>query len=325
MRYVRFIAAWWLVCLATVATAETLQGGRFTIVYDEGDARFAERSLTVLEAAVEEFGSRLPAGEDPIKVIIAGSLRDFGRETQHFAAGQVSGIARPSESRIVVKSPRLREPGGDFAGTLRHELIHVLLHRNTDTDRLPKWLNEGICMSLANEYRWASPLRVARMFFSGRVIPYARLDYAFMSPGSEMQFGDAYAQALSMTRHMRDTLGEDTFWTVVKDTRDLGFLDAMEQHAGMTPAAFWDDYARSLWWIALIGGLASGSFLGPAWVLLVIAYLRRRHRDRRILQRWAREEAEDEEAFHWEDVVDDPEAWKRDDEGEDEAWTRVSR
>ncbi len=325
MCYRFIIAAVLLVCLMSLSFADTLAGGLFTITYDAKDAQNASRALAVLEAAVREFGDCLPAGDGSIEVVIAGTLRSFGQQTHHFAAGMVSGIARSAQSRIIVKSPRIREAGGDFQGTLRHELVHILLYRNTDVDRLPKWLNEGIAMSLANEYHWASPIRVARMFLSGRVIAYAQLDRAFMAPGGEMEFGDAYAQALSMTRHMRNELGEDTFWKVVLGTKDLGFLEAMRQYAGMTPAAFWDGYARSLWWIALIGGCASGSFLGPAWIILVVAYIRRRGKNRKILKQWAVEEALDDETFHWEDVMDDPEGWKREDDGEEEVWTHGSR
>jgi len=323
----RFCIAALLTLASTDARgAEVLERGIFTVVCDARDLPHAERALTALEAAAREFAPRLPAGDAPIRVLIPGSLRAFNHETRRAASGEVAGVARPARGEIVLKSPRLRGAGEDFTGTVRHELVHILLHRNGVAEGLPKWLNEGICMSLANEYRWAAPIHVAQMYLGGRIIPLHQLDLAFMAPGSEMEFGDAYAQALSMTRHLRDHLGEARFWAVVMGVRDLDFLESMQAHGGLTPGEFWKDYQASLWWVALVGTLASGSVLGPAWVILIVAWIRRRYRDRRILRRWAREEAEEEDVFRWEMVTEDPEAWKHDDDGEDDPWkSSVSR
>ena len=40
------------------------------------------------------------------------------------------------------------------------------------------------------------------------LVEYRHLDFAFLAPGDEMEFGDAYAQALSMTRYLRNRIGE---------------------------------------------------------------------------------------------------------------------
>lgn len=301
------------------AFAAELHDGILTVIYHEDDARIAEQSVAILNAAMDEFGERLPAGEEPIRVIIAHTPGEFARHASRFSQVTVSGIARSREGIIVVKAPYLRQVGSDFRGTLRHELVHVLLYRNTDTDTLPRWLNEGIAMSLANEYRWASPLRVAKMFLSNRMIKYYNLDLVFLAPGDELEFNDAYAQALSMTRYLRDELGEDRFWAVVLGCKELSFPDALRQLGKMPPRRFFDGYRRSLWRIALIGTLSSGSLFTPMAFMVIIVYFRKRRQNRKILDHWELEEAAAtaDELFSWDAVVEDPEAWKQE-HGEEE-------
>ena len=312
-----------LLCAGRVWGAE-LQQGAITVVYQERDAQLAARSMEVLAEAVAEFGDRLAVGEAPVRVIMVGSINEFLIYARHYSQVAVSGIAHSSEGLIAVKPPRLRSLGDDYFGTLRHELVHILLYRNTDTGILPRWLNEGIAMSLANEYRWASSLQMAKMFVRNRVIEYRNLDFAFLAPGNEMEFGDAYAQAHSMTRFLRDRIGEEKFWAVVLGCKGGTFPDALRDFGDITPQQFWQEYQRSLWRVAVIGTLTSGSLFTPASFLLIIAYFRKRHTNRKTLRRWAAEEAAagGGQIFSWDRVVEDPEEWKKEylyDE-EDESW-----
>lgn len=312
-----------LFCLALSLPipAAILSGDLVQIEYHEGDEAIAQRSLDILQQALAEFGKHLPHGSQPIRVVIAKTVPEFQKHARRFAAVNVSGVAHSEKSLIAVKAPYLISPDADYMGTLRHELVHILLHRNTAPDNLPRWLNEGIAMSLANEYRWASPLHVARMYMSNRIIEYRYLDYAFQAPGDEMEFNDAYAQALSMTRFMRDRLGDETFWAVVRGTREMSFGDSLRRYTGRSPRDLWETYRRSLWKVALIGVLVSGSFFAPAAILVVIVYFKKQRRNRVVLDRWAAEEAEDlssgVEVFSWDKVTEDSDAWKQTPEEEE--------
>jgi len=295
---------------AAVLSADLIQ-----IEYQEGDEAIAQRSRDVLQQALSEFGKYLPHDNQPIRVIIAKTAPEFLKYARRYKSVNVSGGAQSEKSLIAVKAPYLLSPEADYTGALRHELVHILLHRNTDPDNLPRWLNEGIAMSLANEYRWARPLHVARMDKSNRNIEYRYLDYAFQVPGDEMEFNDAYAQALSMTRFMRDRLGDETFWAVVRGTREMSFGDSLRHYTGRSPRDLWEAYRRSLWKVALLGVLVSGSFFAPAAILVVLVYFKKQRRNRAILDRWAAEEAADlpdgVEVFSWDKVTEDPDAWKQ--------------
>ncbi len=292
---------------ACASLAEELSSPPFVIEYSEADTSTAHGSATLLQAALREFAPRLRAGDAPIRVVIAGSRADFVRRVGMFSQFRVAGVARPDKGLIIVQSPRIRMEGEDYNGTLRHELLHVLLYRNTNTEALPRWLNEGLCMSYANEYYWESTTTVARMFFMGRVIPLGKLDRAFTIPGDDQGFSDAYAQALSLVHFMRERLGEDTFWHVVLSTRDKDFETALKASSGWDLQDLWSGYHRSLWLVALVGALTSGSLLGPAGFLVIIAWWRIRGRNRRRLAVMEEEERHEPIDVSWQELRDEDE------------------
>ncbi len=295
--------------------AETLQEGPLIVEYASEDQDAAQRAMRELREATAEFAQRLPIGTQPVNVFIAPTVAEFHRRTPGFMPGQVSGVAEPDQGIITVKSPRLRGARADFPGTLRHELVHVLLARNTKDVFLPRWLNEGLAMFMAKEYQFATPMTMAVMFFENRLIEYKDLDAAFMNPGRETEFGDAYAQALSLTRHLYKRLGPDRFWQVVLATRTMPFPDALRQHAGFDIRDFWNGYMRSLWLVVLIGAMASGSFFAPMSLLTIVAWFNVRRRQRKVLAGWAEEEEEERlrnlvepkpPLMTWEEAIDDP-------------------
>jgi hypothetical protein len=286
--------------------------GQFNVSAPE---KYQARTQSVLSAAASEWSSRLPLGSQPIQVIVADSDDRFRELAGSMASLDVNGVAHSDDGRIVVKAPGLTPVGNDFAGTLRHELVHVLLYRNTNTDRMPRWLNEGIAMMLANEFRWQSSFSVAKMFFEGRIIEYRVLDIALQAPESGMQFGDAYAQSLSMTRTLMDEVGEEKFWAIVMGLREMSFGDSLRAHAGMDPLDFWDTYRKSLWWLAIWGAITPSSVLGAGAFLVIIAYFMKRRSNNVIVKRWEKEDFENAiyggNLATWDELVEDPDAWKR--------------
>lgn len=270
--------------------AAVLQRGPFAIHYQAADAQVAVLSADTLEEATREYAPRLPLGPAPVEVIIAGTYGEFIRLAGSFRQLRVSGIARPAIGQIVVQSPRIRMAGEDYRGTLRHELLHILLHRNTGPEHLPRWLDEGICMSYANEYYWQGGIQVSQMFLGGRIMDLANMNRAFTLPGDEQEFGDAYAQALSVVRFMRNRLGEETFWSVIRGSREDYFEVALLRHAHVDLPTLWAEYERSLWVVALIGALTSGSVFGPGGIILAMGWWRTRKIRRTRLQEMAEEE-----------------------------------
>ncbi len=288
---VAWVAACVLACLVAFSSVgATLERGQLRLHYPEGQEGLALETMEVLQSGLLRYSSRLPAGVDPIQVHICQTREEFGELFGGLPARRVEGFARSREGIIVLKAPRLLGTGSNYAAIARHELLHVLLARNTDPDNLPRWLNEGIAMTLSRENRWGTMFSMARIYTGGRVIEYEELPNVFNAPGNETVFGDAYVQSLSMTRYLQAQVGEERFWAMVRGLQSGPFEEAVHAQTGATLEDFFGAWRASLWRTALISSIVTGlSVFQVAAILLVVGYFRRRARNRRIVRTWDEE------------------------------------
>ncbi len=299
---------------------EALESPPFLLKFEATDQALAERSLRVLQDSLKDLREKLPPGDDVITVIICHSVDEFAGYAGPFAPGRVTGIAQSGRGLIAVKAPYLAVRGAsEYEPTLRHELVHVLLARNGLTVNMPRWLNEGLAMTLGREHGWSASLRVAQMYLEGQILTPRQLHLAFASSGTELEFGDAYAQSLSLTRYMRKRMGDEAFWSLVTSLDEQTFSDGLREHDIDGIQALWADWQRSLWLLAIIFSAVSGfSLFQGAAFLTIWSYFRRRRRGEAKMRVWDREEAiedgvleEDEyvEAgpYEWESYNDDDE------------------
>lgn len=322
MRWLRLTIFPLLILLAR----HTVFGGEidappFDVTYPDEHRDLASESLAVLQESLIAYTNRLPAGEAPIQIVICGTHADFARYAGSLSQTSVTGVALPEAGIIALKTPDITPGGSDYKGALRHELIHVLLARNSGSGNLPRWLNEGIAMVLSGEHRIGSSIRVGQMYAQGRLIPYRDLFFVFLEPGKETEFSDAYAQALSMTRFLMERIGEDTFWRVVYATKTETFGNALRAEASLSPADFYDDWVGSLWKVALIFSLVSGfSIFQVMAILTIVAYLRKRRKGQATLREWADEEGGDP---GWDGVEPELSPWEEEElwrDEEDKEW-----
>ncbi len=302
---------------ASAACAGALHEGLFRIAYPEGEERTAAVTLAAMQDFLDQWGDRLDPGTAPIIVHICATQRDFAARAGFSPPPKVGGVAHAEDGIIVLRTPGQLPNPRYYEGVARHELVHVLLARNTDTNRLPRWLNEGIAMHISGEYRWSSSFHVARMYMADSLFTYDDLMLNFSLIQREQPFGDLYAQSLSMTAYLYNYLGEDTFWEMVFALREKDFPTAFAQHAGMTPPEFWEVWRRSLWKVAVISSVVSGFGVFQFMALLaIVAYLRKRQRNRRTLAAWDKEDEEDEPFMTVRDLERDSEYPWEQDEGE---------
>ncbi|GMW02265.1 MAG: hypothetical protein AMXMBFR84_34010 [Candidatus Hydrogenedentota bacterium] len=304
-------------CVFPVALADTLRQGKFEITYESRDAAYATEALTLLAEAADEFAMRLPMGNAPVFVHICSTHAAFSKFAGPFAEPAVAAVALPEASIIAVKTRDLIGGPSDFDGTLRHEFVHVLIHRNFAPGSIPRWLNEGICMMLAREQRWNAAYQLGMMYWYNRLLPLNSLELAFLEPGKEMAFGDAYAQALSMTEFLHNQLGDDTFWAMVKDLETTPFDMSLLRHGNLTLAQFYEDWRATLRGFAVLLSIVSGFSVFHLMVILaVFAYIRKRRKGRRLLAAWREEEAEPEAIrLPWDyETASEDEPWRADDD-----------
>lgn len=296
----------WLAAIpAAAAPAHTLEAPPYRIHYSKpADEAVAHRTLALLREAAADVAGRMPLGDAPVDVVLCATFGEFRRIAGAYADAPVGGIARGEEGLIILKAPSLLPPHGDFNATVRHELLHVLIARNTEPAHVPRWFNEGIAMMLSREIRWEGAFHVGRMYLHRDIIPYWRLDSAFAPRGQEGEFGNAYAQAYSMISWLRDRMGEDAFWELVGALRHASFEEALPRYAGLTEGQLFQQWQGSLWKIALLFTLVTGLSVFQIMALLVLVAWWRKHRHgRRIIRQW-QEEEEDADSGE-DDPVDD--------------------
>ena len=312
------------VCLAGAALfaygvpAQVLQDGLFRIEYPPGERHTAAITLDNLQEITASWQHRLDPGDAPILVHICASQGDFAARAGFWPPAEVGGVAHAEDGVIVLRTPGQLSNPRLYEGVVRHELLHVLLARNTSLSHLPRWLNEGIAMHLSGEYRWNSSLLVARMYLSDRLYTYDDLIMNFSTVRGERPFGNLYAQSLSMTAYLYDRLGDEAFWQLIYALRDSDFQTALHECARMSPDDLWEAWRRSLWKVAVISAVMSGFGLFDFMALLVIvAYFRKRRHNRKVLDRWEQEEAgETPVMMAWELERDSEYPWEMDDEEE---------
>ncbi len=310
-----FACAWCalVLLLGPPAAADVLDSPPFQIQYTSDDRALAERSEAVLQDALDGLREKLPPGDDVIVVVICSTIAEFAGYAGSFAPGRVTGVAHSARGLIAVKAPYLAVQGAsEYEPTLRHELVHVLLARNDLTVNMPRWLNEGLAMTMGREHGWSSSFRVAQMYLEGQILTPRQLHVAFASSGAELEFGDAYAQSLSLTRYVRKRLGDDAFWALVTSLDERTFSDGLREHDIDGIQALWAEWQRSLWLLAIIFSLLSGFSLFQGAALLTIwSYIRRRRKGEQKMREWDRADAlEGDQSIESEYVEDEPYEWE---------------
>jgi hypothetical protein len=79
-------------------------------------------------------------------IVLAKDDRQFRKIT---GSNIIVAYAVPGRNLIVLDTSRVYARPFSLEATLKHELCHLLLHRNIEQGELPRWLDEGVC-------QWAS-------------------------------------------------------------------------------------------------------------------------------------------------------------------------
>ena len=118
------------------------------VVLYEGDKRvIAEDIAHVYPSVKQELESTLKWDIDfKPDIVIARDTETFRKIV---GSKIIVAFAVPERNLIVLDSSRVYTKPFSLEATLKHELCHLLLHRNIREDNLPQWLDEGVC-------QWAS-------------------------------------------------------------------------------------------------------------------------------------------------------------------------
>ena len=183
---------------------------------------------------------------------------------------------------------------GQLRETMKHEMVHVLLHRATEGIRVPRWFDEGLAMWLSGEWRIGQSLDMVYAVLTDTVIPLSEVDY--MLDFRSYKARRAYLESFLAITYLMKLGGPVASADVLEKLRRGSTFDqALLEVLGYTEKGFerkWEEYVRDRF--SLLSLLIDSSSLWIAMCMLfLLAYGFKKMRARRILKTWEQEETDD--------------------------------
>jgi hypothetical protein len=207
-----------------------------------------------------------------------------------------AGVALPRDRAILIWPDRVgRYTQRHLLSVVAHETAHLIAHEaaGRGADLMPRWFREGVASNMAREgewmdffYLWASPI-------SSSDRPIAELSGSFSEEGSIVMTHAAYAGSFSFVGFILGRHGGSILASIMRGLREgLDFEEAYRAAAGADLA---DDEQA---WSATIRGRTRWAAILTSSVTLwltitliaTLAYLRKRRRSLRTIERWTEED-----------------------------------
>lgn len=204
-----------------------------------------------------------------------------------------SGVAYPDLGLVLITlDPRNPNERHDIVETFKHELAHIALHDAVKGHDVPRWFNEGFAVYVSGEGSLPRLQTLWTASLAKNIIPFDRLERSF--PNDAILASIAYAQAADIVRYLVRTQEQYRFDGLVERiARGMSFDQALVGSYGIdriTLESEWrEDIARRYtFWPVLTGSTVL--WMGTVG-LFFLGYRKRKARNRRILERWRRDEA----------------------------------
>jgi hypothetical protein len=139
-----------------------------------------------------------------LQIFINETTGDFVGRT-----GQPSWAAAATRDRRIELQPlALLQRLGILETTIRHELVHIMIDK-LGSGRTPRWLAEGMALSLAGEGPVIQRYQPAYKMSPGE------LERKLVSANSVEEMRTAYAAAYAAVQYLIKTEGEASVWQLV--------------------------------------------------------------------------------------------------------------
>ena len=257
-----------------------LESQELTIVYNGGleqSALYAQRMYADGKQELQTL-FQWPVSFHPTLVLI--------NDQQHFRqmAGHplVIAYALPSKNLMVIDLSRMTTKPFNLQATIKHELCHLILHHHITGNRLPRWLDEGVCQwasdgmadILLNTRRELLPAAI----LSGRYFELANLEHGFPRDANGLIL--AYEQSKSIVEYISRTYGQQGVLDLLESLRQGNELErAVEKCFALTFEQLesrWHAHLRKNinWFTYLSSHLYEILFVSAA-LLTILAYILR--------------------------------------------------
>lgn len=184
----------------------------------------------------------------------------------------------------------------DLGEIFRHELAHVALHDAVNGHPVPRWFNEGFAVFASGESSFVRLHTLWTATLANNLIPLRKLDRTF--PANEVDASVAYAESADVVRYLLRQQDRHRFVAMIQRMKSgEGFQHAMESAYDMDIANLEYDWRQDVakrytfWPVFFSGGAIWMGVVG----LVIWSWKRRRRRDKATLERWAKEEAAEDD------------------------------
>lgn len=184
-----------------------LSSAHFEFHFPAAEEPLVERSLEYLESERTKLGTRSRLLPPRVSVRTHFSTGEFIRAT-----GQPGWVSGSNDGRSIDLQPlSVLESRGILRTTLRHELLHLVIHR-LRAPAVPGWYEEGMILYLTGQ----------------KVSPPPVIPTEASTPTARAKMETSYALALERVAELARRRGEEALWQVLEHptSEDLDWLKA---------------------------------------------------------------------------------------------------
>jgi hypothetical protein len=247
--------------------------------------------VTRLEADLSDSGLTLPPRLD---VALLSEDDERVRAVPYW----ITGLALEPTTVVIFHERVLRYPYDSLESVFRHEVTHLALSARAGGRPLPRWLHEGVAMSV--DRGWDTRGRFRLLIEMTGNPATADLTRLFASE-SQPDAAQAYGLSAALVADIRRRHGRTAPARIAaRVATGIPFPTAFEQETGETPDQAadraWRGYRRWTVWVAVI---TSETAIWAVIVVLAVigSFVQIRRRSRRRA-RWDETESQDMEGSH---------------------------
>ena len=197
-----------LLLACPAAEAEELHTEKLTVLFDDTSADTAREVVQVYQVAASELSQQTGWEIDFVPAVLL--TRDSDALRHASGSNLIVALAIPDRNLMVLDISRVFAKPFTLKTTLKHELCHLLLHRNISHAHLPRWLDEGVCQwasdGIAEIISDNSGQLLTKAVLSDRLI---RLSALTRFPADEPSLLLAYAQSRSIVEYINEEFGKE--------------------------------------------------------------------------------------------------------------------
>jgi len=206
------------------AEPDKIQTKEVIVIFEEPLETVAKDVAKVYPAVKADLVSTLDWKVDVIPDVIL--VKDKSTLRKMVGSDIIIAFAIPERNLIVLDTSRVYTRPFTLEATLKHELCHILLHSNIKNERLPRWLDEGVC-------QWASGGIAELMADDGdRALTKATISDGVISIGDIIRFPRdekslllAYEESKSIVEYIVSEYGKQGILQILEYLKEGHSID----------------------------------------------------------------------------------------------------